>query len=280
MRDLAAHLRSNTAIVAWEDMQLGPSGTCRPDVYVMPKSFANFRPLAYEIKVSVADFRSDVTSGKWQNYLRYACGVIFAVPAGLIGKDDVPPGCGLIVRHENVWRTVRKPTLSKLDSLPRDAWIKLLIDGMEREVERYRIKERSAVMNQWIAAERLRKRHGNELADLVARAMRSKHDLLEAIERDESTRKEVRDGTYKFLQDAERRAEFDRSRLDGELRDLACVLGLDSHETTVRQLSTELRRALNRIPLDHEVQRLRGKLDAVIRAATDGLEPLPGERSV
>lgn len=279
MRDLAAHLRSNTAIVAWEDMQLGPSGTCRPDVYVMPKSFANFRPMAYEIKVSVADFRSDVTSGKWQNYLRYACGVIFAVPAGLIGKDDVPPGCGLIVRHENVWRTVRKPTLSKLDSLPRDAWIKLLIDGMEREVERYRIKERAAVTSHWIAAERLRKRHGNVVADLVGRAMRAKHDLLEAIELDESTRKAVREGTHRFLQDAEKRAEFERSRLDGDLRDLARVLGLDPQETTVRQLSSELRRTLNRIPLDHEVQRLRGKLDAVIQAATAGLEPLPGEKT-
>lgn len=279
MRDLAAHLRSNTAIVAWEDMQLGPSGTCRPDVYVMPKSFANFRPMAYEIKVSVADFRSDVTSGKWQNYLRYACGVIFAVPAGLITKDDLPPGCGLIVRHENIWRTVRKPTLSKLDSLPRDAWIKLLIDGMEREVERYRIKERAAVTNQWIAAARLRRRHGDELAELVARALRSKENLLEAIQRDEATIKEIHAGTHRFLQDVEKRAAYERSRLDGDLRDLARVLGMDPINTTVRELSSALSRVIDRMPIDEEIKRLRRKLDAVIKAATEGLEPLPGEKT-
>jgi len=277
MKDLALHLRQNTDIIAWEDMQLGPHGSCRPDVYVLPKSFANFRPLAYEIKVSMSDFRSDVTSGKWQNYLRYACGVIFAVPAGLIGKDDVPAGCGLIVRHDNIWRTVKKPTLSKVDTLPRDAWIKLIIDGLEREVARQRIEARPAFINHWITSERIRKKHGDEVAELVARAMRYRQELVEAIARDVETRTEVSSGTHKFLQDAEKRANYERNRLDGDLRDLASVLGLDPQQATVRELSTELRRVLNRIPLDHEVRQLRGRLQAVINAASAGLEPIPGE---
>jgi hypothetical protein len=111
----------------------------------------------------------------------------------------------------------------------------------------------------------------------VARAMRYRQELVEAIARDVETRTEVSSGTHKLLQDAEKRANYERNRLDGDLRDLASVLGLDPQQATVRELSTELRRVLNRIPLDHEVRQLRGRLQAVINAASAGLEPIPGE---
>ena len=50
---------------------------------------------------------------QWQSYLRYSSAVTFAVPAGLIGKADLPPGCGLIVRGPEGWRTLKafKPFL-------------------------------------------------------------------------------------------------------------------------------------------------------------------------
>lgn len=57
-----------TARIVWKDMQLGPSGTARPDVYALPCSFSKFCPVVYEIKISVSDFRADVTAGKFTKY--------------------------------------------------------------------------------------------------------------------------------------------------------------------------------------------------------------------
>lgn len=130
--DLAAHLRAPARMV-WCDMQLGPQGSPRPDVYAIDRSFVKWSPTAYEVKISVADFRSDVTSGKWMSYRRYAGAVVFAVPAGLVSPVDLPQGCGLMVRGEAGWRTARKPTREIVESLPTAAWLKLLMDGVDRE---------------------------------------------------------------------------------------------------------------------------------------------------
>lgn len=277
-RDLVGHLRQNTEILAWEDMQLGPSGSARPDVYVIPKSFANFRPLVYEIKVSVSDFRSDVTSGKWQKYLDYACGVIFAVPAGLIGKDDVPAGCGLIVRHENVWRTVKKPTLTRLDNMPRDAWIKLLIDGTRREAERERIHVRQRAAGSWSAEQQLRKRHGSQVANLVARAMRSAERVEEQIKQNEQHAEKLRQDRNNADQIRREEAARERKYLDADLRNLASVLGL-APDCSQEDLGSAVRDAVRRLASDAEVCRLRRLLDQVLRAAKDAAEPLPGEHN-
>lgn len=131
MLDLAGHVKGPDRMV-WCDMQLGAMHSPRPDVYAINKSYSNPRPTAYECKISREDFRSDVTAGKWQVYLQYADCVIFAAPAGLISKSEVPQVCGLIQRHENAWRLAKKPTLNPCE-IPQEAWLKLLIDGIQRE---------------------------------------------------------------------------------------------------------------------------------------------------
>ena len=78
-KDLADHLLGNPRRLAWLDIQLGPVHSPRPDVYTLDKSYVQPCPTAYEVKVSVQDFRSDVTSGKWQTYLNYAEAVYFCV---------------------------------------------------------------------------------------------------------------------------------------------------------------------------------------------------------
>lgn len=132
--DLADHLLGNTARVVWLDMQLGPSGNQRPDVYAIEKTYTRLDARVFEIKVSRSDFLSDVTSGKWQGYLRWCNAVTFAVPEGLVKRDEVPAGCGLMVRGENGWKGVKKPTLQQLRELPTTVWQKLLFDGIERAV--------------------------------------------------------------------------------------------------------------------------------------------------
>lgn len=162
--DLAEHLSASTDRMIWTDMQLGPSGSPRPDVYAINKSYSRFCPVAYECKVSVADFRSDITKGKWQSYLKYSCGVIFAVPKGLIDKADVPKGCGLIIRGENGWHSVKGATLTPAPELPRDAWMKLLIDGTSRSLRQHTVSQ----INQKRVHEVVAKKYGQELSQLLA----------------------------------------------------------------------------------------------------------------
>lgn len=130
--DLAKHLKSVPNVMVWEDIQLGPSGSPRPDVYLMHKSYVRPNPIVYECKVSRPDFLSDVTSGKWISYLNYAYAVYFAAPAGLIDKKELPDKCGLIIRGEAGWKAIKK-TIFDPRPLPEKALIKLLIDGVKRE---------------------------------------------------------------------------------------------------------------------------------------------------
>lgn len=162
--DLAQHLRSDKRMV-WTDMQLGPSGSARPDVYTLERSYSKPMPTAYECKISRSDLRSDTTSGKWQKYLAYAGAVIFAVPDGLCTPADIPTGCGLIVRKAQTWRHVRKATRQSC-TLPMDACMKLLIDGVSRTIGPRIPQPRRADL--WRDNEAVRKKFG----DAVARAAR------------------------------------------------------------------------------------------------------------
>ena len=162
--DLARHLRCEKTMV-WTDIQLGPSGSPRPDVYTIDKSYAHPTPRAYEVKVSAADFRADVTAGKWRSYLAYACAVTFAVPAGLVATQDLPPLTGLIVRGETGWRTLRRATPGVVE-IPEVALLKLLIDGIEREGGRHRARTYSEARD---GVDRFCKKFGADAALWVRR---------------------------------------------------------------------------------------------------------------
>ena len=129
--DLASHLAGPTTMV-WRDMQLGPVGSRRPDVFTLMKSFSQPRPTIYEVKVSRSDYLSDVRSGKWTAYRKFAGIIMFAAPAGLLRKDEIPFTAGLIQRHAKSWRWAKRPVPHDCE-IPQDAWMKLLIDGVHRE---------------------------------------------------------------------------------------------------------------------------------------------------
>lgn len=138
-RSLADSLRTDR-VMCWQNMQMGPSGSARPDVYTILKSYVSPSPTTYECKVTRSDFLSDVTSGKWQAYLRFSSAVYFAVPEGLIEKKEVPAHCGLIVRYPSgTWRRQKRAVLSPV-TIPEEVLIKLLIDGVEREGPRIRAR--------------------------------------------------------------------------------------------------------------------------------------------
>lgn len=221
--DLARHLRGNTGRMVWTDTQLGPAGSPRPDVYSVDKSFSNFKADAYEIKVSVSDFRRDITAGKWQSYRPFAHRVWFAFERGLVPLADVPRECGVIVRGEGGnWRAARKPTAQVIDNLPMKCWMKLLLESNPDPFPQP--EPRSG--NRWAQERLARERFGNEIADLLANLDRARDRILYETDRLEKQGQALRD-----RQEQERkRWEQDRQRelasLSHEQAALAELLGL------------------------------------------------------
>lgn len=241
--DLASHLRGLSDRRVWVDMQLGAAGSTRPDVYTMPCSFSRFTPIAYECKVSVADFRADVTKGKYTDYLGYASGVIFACPAGLLKRDDIPKGAGLMTRGEDGWHTLKAPTLSKCPELPRSFWLKLVMDGERRDHERQAYMEEHCKrsLNEYAVQQKLRTQFG----DVVAAAIND--HLSQTTRRLDSLRHAIAARTASLEADLKRideRRDAARQAEDREcsemLRDLAKVVGMEPDPTKIREMSNRL----------------------------------------
>jgi 3-methyladenine DNA glycosylase AlkC len=235
---LAAHLRGPDRMV-WTDMQLGPVGSPRPDVYTIDKSYAHPHPVAYEIKVSLSDYAGDVTAGKWQAYLRYACGVYFACEAGLLTKDVIPTHCGLYTYKDGRWRAAKRAVLNPV-VIPQDALLKLLIDGVNREGPtgiRHRVWTDYAHMKQ------ISEVHG----ELVAKAINN----YKAVEHEAAYAKHSADRIIKDAQDrAERITEDATSMIEPARRELCTALGLpqDANLYQVQAAVRALRESLKQHP--------------------------------
>lgn len=266
--DLANRLQEASDRMIWTDMQLGPSGSPRPDVFTLNKSFTKPMPLAYECKISVSDFRRDITAGKWQSYLRYASGVIFAVPAGLIDKADVPKGCGLMVRGAAGWKTVKGPTMSVPD-MPRDFWMKLLIDGLQRLRREHKPRSASA----WLIQDKLRDKLGDRVARAVADTERFLFDAAEE--------KRLRDEGVKRID--QELSDIRQYRLASMMREAAQVnaagqqllnlLGLPQ-ETSSHAVAQQAKKLLARLDRDEELSRLRSAL-RFAKNALENIDDIP-----
>lgn len=250
-RDLAGQLRSPKTLV-WENMQMGSSGSCRPDVFQIRKSFSDPRPTSYEVKVSVSDFRGDVNAGKWEKYLEFSQCVIFAVQKGLITKDDIPPGAGLIVRTDKVWRLTKKPTLTSWEWSP-DVCVKLLIDGVDRYHEQKK-HILAAQASDFIARKTALKKIGKEIGSDISEYLENKGIVRYTLEQAERIKK-----------DAEQEQEQWR-------RDLAKALRIDVPDDNTFQFSIrhKLNKRIELLKNGDEFTALKRKIDHFERA-TAGL---------
>jgi hypothetical protein len=256
--DLAGHLRGASDRMVWTNTQLGPSGSPRPDVFTVNKSFSRFRTDCYEVKVSVSDLRHDVTSGKWQSYRKFGHAVWFAFPRGMAPMDLVPKECGVILRGDG-WRAARKPVAQVLDTLPRDAWLKLLMTESEGVTQP---SPRS--MHEWKAEEIARRKFGDQFAELLRDRARAEH-TFEAYtktlnEQADKIAREIRERRDRALDDAKREEVY----LNSAMQELGVELGLEWGKVTASELSAALRRAR---------QKLRG---ADFRGAIETLQFLAG----
>lgn len=251
--DLKAHLQGNQRErLIWCDMQLGPAGSPRPDVYALPKSYSKFTPIAYEIKVSRADFQADVNAGKWQKYYAYASAVVFAVPDGLIKTTELPGGAGLIVRKANVWRLAKAPKVNALDNLPREAWMKLIMDGLSR------LKANRPSLNSHVMRERAFKAAlGAEIAKLASDRQSAKwrieHEIGEHQKRLEAIQRQNQ---------AERERANERDRFaSAEFAKLCDLFGLPPGSPTYA-VSRAISDALRSLDADQRVSELLQVIDA------------------
>lgn len=289
--DLAAHLRGMTDRRVWVDMQLGPSGSTRPDVYTIPCSFTRFTPLAYECKVSMSDFRADVTKGKYTDYLGYASGVIFACPSGLLRKDDIPAGAGLMTRGEEGWRTVKAPALSKCPDLPRSLWLKLLMDGERRDHERqaYMLEHARRDLNEYHVQQKLRRQLGEVVAAAVEDHRRHTTGRLADLRHRISMETARLETELEHIEERRKAARQHEERECTEmLRDLAAAVGMDADPKNIRAMSNRLESMIALAQTDSTVKELTGIVRNIswgvkqfqeLEAALKSLEPEAGAES-
>lgn len=255
--DLESHLRGNTDRMVFQNITMGQYHGGRPDVFTVMKSFANFRADTYEIKVSRSDFLSDVTSGKWRKYLDHSHSVWFAVPEGMIKASELPDGVGLTVRGSKGWRSVRKAKPQAMDTLPRDAWLRLVMDlhplGFNGEP-----KVPRATPSEYQLAQIARKRAGKDLAELIAAPERYRRSVEaaklaadRAIEQHESRKAEA------MKQVNEQRAE------------LLQLLGLPP-ESSVYTIGSAMRHLRDVLDL-RELQQAKDGLDRLIKKIQERL---------
>ncbi len=270
-RDLAGYL-SGPQVMIWTDMQLGPSGSPRPDVYLLRKSYSKPLPLAFECKISRSDLRSDTTSGKWQTYLKYAAGVVFAVPDGLCTDTDIPPGCGFIVRKAREWRYARRPTLAKV-TVPFDACMKLLIDGVERTYRTPEPRPRRVAL--YAEHKAVRQKFGEAVA-LAARDMAEAQERLGTIKAQAAAAWKHEEAQIRARAEALKKSlQGDTADLEKMRSELAQILGLPEgtrHTWAFQQALRDLRTNLN---ADARVQATERRLKATRQALENALAAMP-----
>lgn len=236
--DLRDARRSNGEIAVCElsVQQWGMGGWV--DVVSMKPSWSTPNPTAYEVKATRSDFQRDVQRGKYRNYLPYFCRFYFATPSGLVSKDEVPEGCGLIVRGENGWHGVVGPRVREVEG---EAWTQLLHALLLRQKDApWRVKEDSRALR----AARIR-RYGE-------------HREL---------RKVLAEDTASALRTADQKARHH----EHARKHLARALGRDDPgDATVRELARDL---VKREATGHEVREriateVGWKMDHVERAVT------------
>lgn len=268
--DLARHLRGNTDRMVWTNTQLGPAGSPRPDVYTIDKSYANFKADAYEIKVTVSDLRHDITAGKWQKYMQFAHRVWFAFPRGLVPIAEIPRECGIILLGDGGWRAARKPVAQVLPTLPRDAWLKLLIESFPNSAVGHRTEPRTA--SEWSLASVVRKKLGDEAAELFDSRRLADGQYRRETERRAALADEMRKDTDALREQNRKQVEKQQMYLDSAMQELGSQLGLHQDEITAHTLTdalNELRAAMRSYNLPRTIGELQ-TLQKVLHPKKEG----------
>ncbi len=97
------------------------------DVAAMRLSWSRPIPTGYEVKISRADFLSDIRSEKWRNYMCSVSRLYFATPNGLVDAREIPIGCGLIVWGPRGWYVRKRAPITKLTTEQHARFVQALL---------------------------------------------------------------------------------------------------------------------------------------------------------
>lgn len=125
-------------------VEAGLPGGGRADVLTFRPAYGKHDMTVYEVKVSRADFLSDVNAGKYRKYFASCHRLFFVTPAGLIKKVEVPEHCGLVTQQDHGGFRVVKPALRREIEPPDHEWMWSLVEqAWYRDVPaQRRIKDR------------------------------------------------------------------------------------------------------------------------------------------
>lgn len=135
---LAAYLRAK-GMHTWENVEFAnpdraPSrtwGVVRPDVYACYPQLqvSNCASAIYEVKVNRADFLADLAKPEKRHaYAALAEAVYYCCPEGLIAKNEVPDGFGLVCEvGEGLFEIQKKARRSKTFTMHPDTAMTLMV---------------------------------------------------------------------------------------------------------------------------------------------------------
>lgn len=119
--------------VTWENsaFEVANGAVVRPDVLSLVATLNPKRcqPVVHEIKVSRADFWSDVRDpSKRAGYFLLAPQVYYATPSGLVEASEVPAECGLLEQHGTSWVVRRRaPKNPSWSGMSERTWLGLIL---------------------------------------------------------------------------------------------------------------------------------------------------------
>lgn len=120
-----------------ESLSMPAAGTQLADVVAVKPSYTRFCLSIYEIKVSRADFQSDVRSEKYKGYLDHSHRLYFATPAGMVTKDEIPEEAGWIVRGTSGWKVMKAAPAREIN-IPEETMMSLIFKKQYQTVRERR----------------------------------------------------------------------------------------------------------------------------------------------
>jgi len=141
--DLAEYLR-NCGLLTYTEIEVRGADGRIDIVAIKPHQYSHKDIRGYEVKLTKDCFLRD---NKYENYLDVVNRFYFAAPKGILSKEDIPEGLGLIVRSENGWHVVKAPKRNNPAKLNADAVLSLLYRGYEETLKSRDLRDRIIAEN-------------------------------------------------------------------------------------------------------------------------------------
>lgn len=131
--DLYGKRRRGKNTMAWSEVQIPGTNGGRFDVFTVRSHDARKSDtfIGYEVKATLADLESDLSSGKWRRYLPACDQFVFALgPALADDIDRIPEGPGvslLVGEYGERWQVKRKPKGGHRDVSDTAIWKRLAV---------------------------------------------------------------------------------------------------------------------------------------------------------